>query len=174
VTPNQCETARRLALGRVSDEIVSKEFGVDLSSEPAHTAKFLATAAAQRDAAAVEAALLLAFHFGFTAEHVPVLSQLVTLDWHTRHQDVAVALEELRAPESIQGLYEAASKTYRALPYLEADGGHSFARKCTWALARINTSEAWQKLELLSQSEDGQVQAYAQKRLGERTRKVRS
>lgn len=173
MSPNQREAARKLALGRLSEEAVCKEFAIDFSGEPGQTAELLKAQVQARDAEGVEAVMGLTFHFGLTAAHVPILSQLLTADWHTRHEDVARAVQELRDPESIASLLEAASVTYRGLPYF-TDGGHAFARKCTWALASINTADAWQKLEQLSHVEDTQVQGYARKRLVERPVKGRS
>lgn len=167
MSPNLCEAAHQLALGRLSEADTSKAFGVDLAAEPGHTADLLKAELTACDADGVKAALELAFHFGWTATHIGLLGQLANADWHRSHEDVARALDELKDPESIPALFEAASKTYRGLAYL-SDGGHAYARKCTWALARINTADAWQKLELLVQSDDTQVQGYARKRLLDR------
>ncbi len=115
-----------------------------------------------RDADGVEAALTVAFQRGLTPSLVPLLCDLILDDWHTRHEDVALALEELRDPQSTDALARAALTNHA---YLDYDENFGFARKCTWALARIGTLEAFQRLRELARCSNPTIAAYAIKRL---------
>ena len=115
-----------------------------------------------RDADSVEAALTVAFQRGLTPSLVPLLCDLILDDWHTRHEDIALALEELRDPHSIDALARAALSSHA---YLDYDENFGFARKCTWALARIATHEAFERLRELARCSNPTIAAYASKRL---------
>jgi hypothetical protein len=170
MTPEQCETVVSFAAGKASLSALVQVLGVDISANPLSSAAILSSEVSAQNAEGVEAALILSFRFGLTPSHSDALIQLVTATWHTRHEDVALALEQIRHPDSVDVLYEAASKTYRTVPTLQHDDGHAFARKCVWALARIGTQEARAKLELLSQSDDAEVKGYANERLADARR----
>lgn len=116
----------------------------------------------QRDADAVETVLRVAFQCGLTPSLVPLLSELIVADWHLRHEDVALALEELRDPRSIDALAQAAVTSYS---YLDYDENFGLARKCTWALARIGTPLAFQRLRELAHCSNQIIAGYAIKRL---------
>jgi hypothetical protein len=49
----------------------------------------------------------------------------------------------------------------------EYDEGHALARKCTWALAKIGTREAVDRLRDLACCGDSVIEAYARKRLSD-------
>jgi hypothetical protein len=124
----------------------------------------LEQARGQRDAQALEDALTEIYRHGLRVEAVPVLNQLLLEDWHTRHEDIARALQELRDERSIEALYAAASLV---LPYLAYDEFFGLARKCTWALAKIATPVALARLRDLAQHPNPIIRGYAQKRLPE-------
>jgi len=115
-----------------------------------------------RDAAAFEEALNHAFRDDSHAGLSSVLTKALLLPWHTRHEDLAHALQELKDPASVNALANAAMTKH---PYLEYDNSHALARKCTWALADIGTHEARARLEELARSADDVVASYAQRRL---------
>lgn len=165
MTPEQRDTVIDFALGKVSPEALVHALGVDLYADPQSTVALLRSEVSAKSPEGVDAALILCVCFGLTPAHVSALVELVTAPWHARHEDVALALEQLCHPDSVEALYEAASETYRTVPSLQHDTGHAFARKCVWALARIGSTEAWEKLELLAQSQDPEVKGYANKRL---------
>ncbi|GJM08352.1 MAG: hypothetical protein DHS20C11_06280 [Lysobacteraceae bacterium] len=110
----------------------------------------------------VEDALSDAFSYGLGPEFTPYLITLMELDWHQRHEDVASALQELRDPKAVEALSKAALVEHE---YLSYDDFFGLARKCTWALADIGSSEAKSALEALAGSRNGKIAAYAQKRL---------
>jgi hypothetical protein len=85
------------------------------------------------------------------------------MPWHTRHEDIARALQRLRDPRTVDALFSAALSRHDYLAYDEFFG---LARKCTWALADIGTIEAKRRLEQLAGSENPMIAGYARKRLG--------
>lgn len=72
-----------------------------LSLEQMESRRKLEAAAQSKNAEAVELALSNAFSAGLHEELSRVLIELASAPWHSRHEDVALALQELRAPESV-------------------------------------------------------------------------
>ena len=110
----------------------------------------------------IEYAINDAWQDGMNETYVDVLIEMLALTWHYRHEDIVNALQELKSPKSVSALFEAATVHH---PYLEFDENYSLARKCTWALADIGSSEAKEKLELLAKDENKMISSYALKRL---------
>jgi len=101
----------------------------------------------ERDADEVEFGLLLGFAFGFSHDHLDTLHALAGEDWHTRHEDVIAALDELlkmKAAVSAEVLYRAALSKY---PYRDYDEAEALGVKCIWALGHLRTREAVLRLE---------------------------
>ena len=115
-----------------------------------------------KDGERVEHALNECFRAGFAPEHVPALIGLLGQPWHSRHEDVVSALQQLKDARAVDALYEEAQASYA---YLEYDEFYGLARKCTWALADIGTPEAKAKLEALAREGNELVAGYARKRL---------
>jgi len=90
------------------------------------------------------------------------LNALSEAEWHTRHEDVVSALQQIGNASSVAALERVAHAQYE---YLSYDDGFALARKCTWALADIGTNEARAALERLSQSQEALIAKYAHKRL---------
>lgn len=93
---------------------------------------------------------------------VPTLVALLRASWHTRHEDVARWLQQLRDPRAVDALFDAALTKHA---HFEHDSSYAFARKCTWALADIGTPEARAYLTRLASGDDAEIAGYAQKRL---------
>ena len=86
--------------------------------------------------------------------------------WHTQHENIASILQELKAPESVDCLYQAAVVD---LDYLDYDEAYALAVKCAWALGAIRTEQAKEKLHMLAKSENPvkrDAALYQLKRLG--------
>ena len=122
----------------------------------------LQAAAQSKNGELVELALNDAFSAGLHADLSSVLIELAAAPWHARHEDIALALQELRAPESVAALERLALARYA---YLECDEFFGLARKCTWALADIGTHQAKEALARLGICENPNVAAFATKRL---------
>jgi len=110
----------------------------------------------------VGAALIIGATFGFTAEHVPVLCELLHVDWHSCHEDIVSTLQKLKDPRAVNAVYRA---TFVKHEYLAYDEFLGLARKCTWALADIGTSDALAKLHLLTASDKSVIAGYAKERI---------
>jgi len=163
MTPEQKSLVINLSLGRVSEADFRARFGVDLSSPSATILGLLTTACERKDAGDVECALILAWRFSALGpSHVDVLCTLLLAPWHTRHEDIAKALQTLRDPRAVGALTEAATTKHA---YLEYDQSHALARKCTWALADIGTDAARARLLQLTRCTDETVAGYARRRL---------
>jgi hypothetical protein len=133
-----------------------------LSQYQTRSQQSLEAAAQSRNAQAVELALSDAFSAGLHERLAEVLVELAGAPWHTRHEDVALALQELRVPESVAALESLALAQHVHLEYDESFG---LARKCTWALADIGTSQAKEALARLGSCKNAHVAAFATKRL---------
>lgn len=115
-----------------------------------------------QDADAFELALRSAFAAGLPRDLADVLTEALTFPWHTRHEDLATALQKMKDPASVEALFAAATAQHA---YLEFDEFFGLARKCTWALADIGTPLARQRLAELAANPNPTIAAYAQKRL---------
>lgn len=114
----------------------------------------LADAIDRRDPVDVELALVVCFTFGFSGDHVQPLITLAFADWHQRHEDVALALEELKAPASVDALAHLA----RWVPdYLSYNDGQALATKAIWGLGKIGNDAARAALTSLARSPRGVV-----------------
>lgn len=125
----------------------------------------LRDAVAQRDALGVELALIVCFSFGFTADHLELLVELCSADWHRKHEDVVTALGQLRTPAAVDALYEA---TQWVPAYLDFDDSRALATKAVWALGGTPGDEAERALERLLGSESEIVREGARRQLARR------
>jgi hypothetical protein len=109
-----------------------------------------------------ETAVFQAFSSGLHAVHSQLLIILAEAPWHSRHEDVVRALQQLHSPAAVDALERTA---YAVHNYLAYDDGFALARKCTWAPADIGTPEAQQALTRLASGDNAVIASYAQKRL---------
>ena len=94
---------------------------------------------------------------------VEILCQLLEEDWHIEHEDIVSIFEDIREPKSIDALYKTAQK--KQFDYYIRDEDYPLARRCIWALWKIGTEEAIDKIRLLSTFDAEEVQKYAFKQL---------
>jgi hypothetical protein len=113
----------------------------------------------------LQAAIVIGATFGFSAEHIPALCQLLHVDWHSCHEDIVSTLQKLKDPRAVDAVYGAVIVKHEYLVYDEFFG---LARKCTWALAGIGTSDALAKLHLLAASDNAVIAGYAKERIDNR------
>jgi hypothetical protein len=163
MTPEQCEHVLSLVLRRISySEFVTRS-GLAPRETPGFGIPLMREAIVSCDAFVIEYAMLLVHLFEeWSPEHAPTLIELLAVPWHRKHEDIASALQCIRDPRSINILYQTA---LTKLPYLDYNDSHALARKCTWALADIGTTEARARLEALASQTDETVAEYARKRL---------
>ncbi|MGO4500095.1 hypothetical protein AB4114_29895 [Paenibacillus sp. 2RAB27] len=158
------ELERDLVIKLMSRNISEDEFRNEFFSGKHPEQKIirlLERALVERNADDVEFTLFAGFDL-FTEKSVPILCELLVSDSHSRHEDIARSLQDLKSPESIESLYAAA---LLKLDYLDFDENFALARKCTWALSAINTIESRRKLELLAQCDNEIIRGFAKKRL---------
>lgn len=123
--------------------------------------KHLESAIRARNPELVESALSAAFP-GLHPIHAPALILLAEDPWHQRHEDVVLALQDLRSPEAVDALERTTFSVHQHLAYDENSG---LARKCTWALADIGTPEAREALVRIANCKNPTIAGYAKKRL---------
>lgn len=91
-----------------------------------------------------------------------LLIRALPQEWHTRHEDVVSAIQELRCSHAISALEK---RAIESPDYLTWDTNLALSRKCLWALADIGTYDARCALERLATATDPLVREYARKRL---------
>jgi len=138
-----------LALKRVSRETFLELFfsGGDIPEN--YVRQELETALGDKDADSVECALTFGYLFSLPADCSNVLSRLLGERWHTRHEDIASALQILKCPASVDSLFEAALAEYS---YIGSE--YALGVKCIHALCDIGTDNAREKLRILAQGEN--------------------
>ena len=163
------ENIRMLMKKNISkDEFLAIE-GMDENSIGESVYKELIEAMNHQLPIRVDNLLFLIFHFNLLDEKMDdILNQLLMCDWHMQHENIAMLLQRLKSPSSIEALYETAIKEYE---YLEYDEAHALALKCIWALGDIGTELAKQKLQLLLNSNIPVIKENAQKQLNRIDRK---
>jgi hypothetical protein len=116
-----------------------------------------------RDGDGIEAALgVAAKHDRIDREYLEAFCELLDADWHTRHEDVARWLRQLREPRSVPALHRAALANFA---YRDYDEARALTRKCLWALTDIGDAPAVSAIESLSRSEDPIIRALAEHHL---------
>jgi hypothetical protein len=151
------------AVQKISKEELLGLLPFDVQNQPELRRKFILDAREARDNLELQYALALCNLFGYPDDLSMLFAELINEDWHIKHEELAMKLEGYRDPATVDLIYEASEKSF---PYMW-DEGHAFARKCTWALARIGTPEAYEKLRLLTHSKTEEIRGYAIKRLAD-------
>lgn len=111
-----------------------------------------------RSAVDVEAALIVCSAFGVGSEHLPLLIELLSADWHQQHENVVSLLDRLASPDAVDALLHAATWVP---DYLDYDENRALATKAIWALGKINTDESRAALHELVLSDDDVVREEA-------------
>lgn len=120
-----------------------------------------------KNADQVDFAMSLASYFHYwKPDLVHILNNLLSEDWHYRHEDIVSLLQGMKSPTSVEALYQTALTKF---DYLSYDDLYGLARKCTWALSEINTNESFERLRLLPQTDNAYIRQYANKRLEEQS-----
>jgi hypothetical protein len=127
--------------------------------------RLLRDAVDNRDEIDVDAALIVCGTFGITADHLDLLVQLASAEWHHKHEDVATALDHLRVPAAVDALYHLA---WWIPDYLDWDDTRGLARKAIWALGKTPGPEAEGVLKLLLDEPDQIVRENAAQQLARR------
>nr|WP_319396638.1 hypothetical protein [uncultured Desulfobacter sp.] len=151
----------------MSDTITKMEFRnrfpVDIQQNSDYILSNLEKAFNDKNADDIEDILFVGFSFSlFSNKFVNVLCDLIIEEWHYKHEDIAMILQELKDPQSIDNLYKTALSKYE---YLDYDDSCALAVKCIWALGDINTDYAREKLKLLATSDNSIIKENAVRQL---------
>ncbi len=124
--------------------------------------RYLAESMTSLSCEEVEALMVLASKDIESPKSVSLLNALLLLPNHQKHEDIAQLLQQHHDPSSIQSLETAAQLDF---DYLAWDENRALTRKCLWALAAINSNEAWTVIEKLAKSEVPVIQEWANEQL---------
>jgi hypothetical protein len=116
-----------VTLNRISEAAFLAAFPVNPRRDPEFVLRALEGAVRERSSDDVECGLLLGFKFGFPTNLAPVLCKLILEDWHKSHENIAMLLQKLRDPRSIDCLFQTALTRF---PYLDYDDARALAVKC--------------------------------------------
>lgn len=105
--------------------------------------------------------LIQADLFGFPVD-TKILCNLLLESWHFSHEDIAMVLQDIKDPSTVECLFTAAQLQFK---YLNYDDTYQLARKCIKALSAINNKESIIKLKLLSNNPNSEIKEYANKEL---------
>jgi hypothetical protein len=127
--------------------------------------RLLRDAVDRRDGLETDLALAVCFMFDFTMDHLELLAELASAEWHRSHEDVANELDYLRTPAAVDALYHLA---WWIPDYLDWDEDRALARKAIWGLGKTPGPEAERALRRLLDEPDEIVREYAKKQLARR------
>jgi hypothetical protein len=163
MTSSERDTINKLMSNLITTDIFIKDFSVDISTNPIYVKELLEIALAEKNTDDVEYVLYIGFTFNvFSEEYVEILSRLIEAKWHYQHENIAMILQKLKSPISVESLYKAAITEYE---YLDYDDNYALAVKCIWALGNINNYDSRKKLEVLSHSKNEIIRDNAIKQL---------
>lgn len=161
MTAEQQNLVHDLANGRITREVFLSKYPTTESGRELST-RLLKTGFLEKNASDVQFALAIGFVFGVSPSQAETLRHLIGADWHTAHEDVVSALDELRDGGAVEALFEA---TQMVPEYLEFDDARALAVKAIWALGNIGNATAREKLKIIADSNDEILQRNALKQL---------
>ena len=156
------EKDKKLIIQLASNSITEEDFLSEFSSDQLDVKRVLEDAFDSRDPDDVEFGIVLGFRFGLPEKCVSILIKLLKADWHFKHEDIAMALQKMKAAESVESLYEAALTEF---DYLDYDDSYALSVKCIWGLGDIGNGEAIEKLKLLSSVKNSIIARESKKQL---------
>ena len=152
-----------LYLESITEEQFLRDYSGNLSEGTQHFEELLNEAILLQDSYELEDALAIGAYFKlWNLDLIPTFNTLLLEDWHFQHENIVLSLQAAKDPRSIEAIYLTAQKEFA---YLDYDDTFGLARKCTWALADINTPESVEKLRSLAESENEIIRSYANERL---------
>ncbi|MBD2785034.1 HEAT repeat domain-containing protein [Xenorhabdus sp. DI] len=104
-----------------------------------------------KDADAIDLFLYFGAVIGYNYSCISLLNKLILMQWHYKHEDLAMILQHYKHPSSVDALYQVSGFE---LEYLDFDDSYALAVKCIWGLGDIGTPEAFEKLKVLSESDN--------------------
>jgi len=130
----------------------------------------LSEAIRTKDAALLEIVFFVIFHFKLEeAQDSAVLCELLSADWHYKHEEIVDLLEFYGMEESVEALYQSAC----ACPaYIEKVDAGSYTVRCIRAMHGIGMRTGAEEkvisyLQILSGSDDKRVREIAERKIRE-------
>lgn len=111
----------------------------------------LADVIEQKNVEDLQCLLIVGHVFGFSTEHVDLLTELVSTTWHVSHEDVVSALNKIGGAVVVDALFRS---TQWIPEYLNYDDSRALAVKAIWGLGKIDSIEATEKLVILSHDQE--------------------
>ncbi|WP_039057814.1 hypothetical protein [Enterobacter sp. Bisph1] len=143
-----------LRKGKITDEEFLRKFLNGPANINEAISRELNNSLVTKDPVSLELAMYLGFHFEFSENDVNTLASLMTENWHEKHADVLRALVGLKSHSSevVDAIYHCAITDFDYLEDDREDGIFTLASDCIYALAKIGTPCAIDKLKLLMES----------------------
>ncbi|MDE9483990.1 HEAT repeat domain-containing protein [Xenorhabdus bovienii] len=105
----------------------------------------------KKDADAIDLFLYFGAVIDYDYSCISILNELILTQWHYKHEDLAIMLKHYKHPSSVDALYQVSNFE---LEYLDFDDSYALAVKCIWGLGDIGTPKAFEKLKILSESDN--------------------
>ena len=152
-----------LMIKSITKEVVLIKLNIDRSSLQIELYELLKYSIEKKHSRNIEFALYLVAIYELEYNpYLDLLNKLILCGWHRQHENVASALDEIRSPKSTKFLYKAILLKHDCLAW---DENFAFERKCVWALAKIGTLEAKEKLNQLKNYDNELISGWAKKRI---------
>ena len=156
VTEKEKQLITEMFLGNITKEAFLREYPVDIDTSD-FVLNLMEESLKSRHGIDVELVMMVGGLLGYSKKHVPVLSLLLTEDWHRKHEDIAKALQMLKDPRCMDQVVKA---MHMKLDYW-FDSGDAFIRKCAYVLGDINTKSSMETLKELSSSPNEIIRKYS-------------
>lgn len=87
------------------------------------------------------------------SNYVNLLNDLLLVNFHSKHQYIAMAIQNLKSPSSVPIIDKVLKSKFEAIPYIGSDS-YSMAKWFSWALYCIGNEEAIKVIKKHTNSED--------------------
>ena len=94
----------------------------------------------------------------YIEKYVTILNALLNCEWHYQHENIVMILQKLKSPSSVSYIYK---EVITDREYLDYNNNESKIVKCLWALSKIGTEQALQKLYILVNDENQVIRHHA-------------
>jgi hypothetical protein len=151
MTDYEKEIIKNIALGKISQADGLKELRLTESKIKDFTLASLNIGYETHDSDAIAWTLYFGSGTMSSEEFVHIFCKLIVEDWHVSHENIALLLQEIKSPNSIECIRDA---IFVADKFDYYDNGAAFIRKCCFALGDINTERSWSILNELTKSKN--------------------
>ena len=152
---------KALMLGKISkDDFLKKK---RIRNIGAHVKKGLLAANKKENAEKADIFIYLIFRYKlYYDEYLEILNQMLIADWHYQHENIAMLLQKMKSPSSVDYLYK---EILIQRKYLDYNDNESKIVKCLYALGDIGTDDALEKIKLLAENDNEIIRQNALKQL---------